>query len=91
MIIKYEYNLFGKDDNHSAYFTVDGREGEYSVTIHFTYIQCFIQPSNCTCPFGSSFAFSKENIAQKKICKHLKECLDLLIHLKHIKTWEYAI
>lgn len=71
-----------------AYFTVKGSQ-MYDVRIEIDGPMIKINPMACTCPFGSNYSQTKTNREQKKICRHLKSCIDLLIFLGYINNWEY--
>lgn len=71
-----------------SYFTVKGSQ-MYEIRIEIDKPQIKISPMSCDCPFGSNYSQTKTNREQKKICRHLKECIDLLIYLKYISGWEY--
>ena len=71
-----------------AYFTIKGSK-VYNVRIELNGPKVKISPMDCNCPFGSIYSQTQTNREQKKICRHLKECLELLIYLKYISSWEY--
>ncbi len=91
MIQSYEYNGF--DDAIGlaiTYFKIVGSHGAiYDVRVGYRAFEAQINPSNCTCDFGSFYGHSEKNKQDKKVCKHLLEAIDLLIYLKQIKTWSY--
>jgi len=78
------------DERLIAYFEVKGSK-VYDVRIEIKGIKALVNPMDCTCPFGSMYSQTTKNIEQKKICKHLKECIDLLKYMKYIGGWEYAL
>ena len=41
---------------------------------------------SCSCEFGSTFRFSKENSKKDIKCKHIAKCISLLKYLDYIKN-----
>lgn len=70
-----------------AYFQVKGTK-LHSIRIPLS-DNIKISPMACDCEFGSYYSQTKTNLENKKICHHLRKCLELLKHLEEIKEWEY--
>lgn len=74
-ILKFEF--INNDTYYSAYFEVVGSKGS-TYTLRFEIVDQEVIKESCDCVFGSVYRFSKENIENNKLCRHLKFCLDFL-------------
>jgi hypothetical protein len=83
------FNLETLENKTIAYFKVTGSE-DYDIRIKIENKTAKVSCSDCTCKFGSIFGHSKKNQEEKKLCRHLNSCLDLLKYLNQIKEIEYV-
>lgn len=70
-------------DHYSFYTTIQSKAKEYDQRIEV--VDKSVVKWSCSCTFGSTFRFSKENIASDKKCKHITFIYDLLRYLNYLK------
>lgn len=68
---------------YSFYFRLSSEFSEYQQRIEVENKE--VISWNCTCIFGSAYRFSQKNIMNDTKCKHIHECLNLLIYLGYLK------
>jgi hypothetical protein len=74
-IIKFEF--INNDTYYTAYFEVTGSKGS-TYTLRFEIVDQEVIKDSCDCVFGSMYRFSKDNVDEGKVCRHIKECKNFL-------------